>query len=223
MKKCQNVPQGQLVINRRFQPAGITKKTAIFALSLIATVIATMSCDDSKTLQEYIEEERAAIKKYVNMQDIKVLSTYPADSTFAENEYFRTKDGLYFHVVDKGNGLTVKEYIEKYSSAEVLVRFDYFYYVKSFVSKTGADTIYWKNYSNYYGLMDAPMEFRYGYSASYGKYEADLSCDGWAIPLDYVKEGAIVDLIIPSALGTTTDNTGFNAVFYKNLKYTKFY
>ncbi|GHT20260.1 DUF4827 domain-containing protein [Bacteroidia bacterium] len=205
MKKGQYVPQGQYFINRRLQPTGIMK----LVISLVATVFATMSCDTSKTLQEYIDEEKDAIRKYLSMQEIEVLSIFPADTTFKENEYFRaSSDGLYFRVAKKGTGRQIK------SMNEVLVRFDYFYYVKSFVSKEGADTIFASTFANYF-----PMEFQYGNPYSYGKNTYDLSCNGWAVPLSYVNEGTVIDLLVPSALGTSSDNSGFSPVFYKNLIY----
>ncbi|GHT38145.1 DUF4827 domain-containing protein [Bacteroidia bacterium] len=167
-----------------------------------------MSCDTSKTLQEYIDEEKDAIKRYISAQGIVPLAEFPTDTIFEENEYFRTSDGLYFRVNKKGTGRKYK-YLD-----EVLVRFDYFYYVKSFVSKEGADTIFASTFANYF-----PMEFNYGNPYSYGKSTYDLSCNGWAVPLSYVNEGTVIDLLVPSALGTSSDNSGFSPVFYKNLTY----
>ncbi|GHT52373.1 DUF4827 domain-containing protein [Bacteroidia bacterium] len=194
------------------------KKTFIYTFSLIATAFATVACDSSKTLQEYIEEERNAINRYISMQNITVLTTYPAEdlveTVFADTTaFFRTSDGLYFRVNKQGNGTKVT-YMK-----EVIMRFDYLYYVKSFVSSEGADTISGQYFTNYY----YPMEFRYGNAYSYAKNSYDLSCNGWAVPLSYVTEGAVIDIIIPSSLGTSSDNSAFNAVFYKNLQYSKFY
>jgi hypothetical protein len=183
------------------------KRTFLFALSVIATVFATVGCDNSKTLQEYIDEEKAAIKKYISMQEIEVLDEFPPDSTFAANVYFRTSDGLYFRIEKQGTGRKIK-YMDL-----VLVRFEYFYYVKSFISSEGADTIFASSFANYF-----PMEFNYG-SGIYGKTTYDLSCNGWAIPLMYVNEGAVVDVLVPSSLGTSSDNSAFSPVFYKNLIY----
>jgi hypothetical protein len=136
-----------------------------------------------------------------------VLEEYPNDSIFRENEYFKTKEGLYMHVIDPGNtARRVKAY------QEVLLRFEHMRYIKNYVAgNTDSITI---------SYVYFPIEFHYGVSYTGGV--SGLVCPGFAIPLSYVGEGAVVDLIIPSELGNSTDNSNFAPTFYKNLKYTKF-
>jgi len=190
------------------------RKTVIFVLSFTTLVVVNIACNKQKSTQEYLREEKKAIERYIDREGIIVVTTYPKSTypngQFKANEYFKTNEGLYIHVVDSGNGQRVK------LREEVQVRFDYMYYVKTFVS---GDTSRLTLPFYYF-----PQQFIYGQS-NYGKSSADLSCDGWAIPLAYVGEGAIVDLIIPSALGTSYDNSypNFNTVFYRNLTYTKFW
>ena len=177
-----------------------------FYLLLIVTLFVTLySCDNTKTPQEYLREEKKAVDRFISRNDIRVLREYPADGVFQENEYFRTPDGLYIHVVDSGNGKRVRPMIDN-----VMVRFDHYLDVKKYVS--GDTTKYTLNYTGF------PIEFRYGIPGSYGSY----ACNGWAAPLTYVGEEAVVNLIIPSALGASSDNSAYRAVFYKNLKYTRF-
>jgi hypothetical protein len=171
-----------------------------------------MACDSQKSLQEYLREEKRDIERYIEREGIIVLKSYPADSIFKEKEFFRTSEGLYMHVTNRGSNVRVKPLVD-----HVQVRFEYFYYVKDFVSGQSVEDIKIPFFDLY------PMEFIYGNAGSYGKSSYDLSCNGWAIPLAYVGEGAIVDLIIPSSLGTSSDNSNFNVAFYKNLKYTAFY
>ncbi|MDR0682008.1 MAG: DUF4827 domain-containing protein [Dysgonamonadaceae bacterium] len=188
------------------------KKSIIFIVSIIVLAIASIACDNQKSLQEYLREERRDIERYIEREGIIVLKSYPKDSIFKEKEFFKTSEGLYMHVTDRGNNVRVKPLED-----QVLVRFEYFYYIKDFVSGTSLEDIKIP-YPDLY-----PMEFIYGQQGSYGKSSIDLSCNGWAIPLAYVGEKAVVDLIIPSSLGTSSDNTNFNVVFYKNLTYTAFY
>ncbi|MDR0542180.1 MAG: DUF4827 domain-containing protein [Dysgonamonadaceae bacterium] len=185
------------------------RKTVAFILSVILLGLINLSCDNSKSMQEYIREEKKSIERYISAKGIVVLDEYPKDSLFGENQYFKTSEGLYMHVVDRGNPA---RRVESYN--EVLVRFDYFVYVKSYVS--GATDSIVLNY------LYLPIAFRYGIPGSYSNDPAGLACNGFAIPLSYVGEGAVVDLIIPSELGNATDNSSFAPVFYKNLKYTKF-
>jgi hypothetical protein len=189
------------------------KKTVIFVLSVIFLALANMACESQKTTQEYLREEKKAIERYIDRQGITILKDYPKDHKFGAKEYYRTNEGLYIHVVDSGNGVKVKPFVD-----EVQVRFDYLYYVKTYVSGDTA-SIPFDNIGPYYG--EYPFSFIYGQSASY----TNLACDGWALPLSYITEGAIINLIITSSLGAEYDNSyqNFNAVFYKNLIYTSFY
>jgi hypothetical protein len=188
------------------------KKTGIFVFSAIILAIANMACNNQKTIQEYLREEKKAIDRYIAREGIIVLKEYPEDSTFQEKEYYRTSDGLYMHVSNRGSDVRVKPLVD-----QVQVRFEYFYYVKDYVSGDTARIVM------PFSLL--PQEFIYGQSGSYGKHTYDYSCNGWAIPLGYVGEGAVVDLIIPSALGASFDNyyPNYNPIFYKNLIYTNFY
>ena len=183
------------------------RKVVVFILSFILLIGISISCDNSKSMQEYIREEKKAIERYILSQRIEVLDEYPQDSVFKENQYYKTSEGLYMHVVDPGN---TERRIQTYG--EVLLRFDYMYYIKNYVSGS-TDSIA-------ISYVYFPIEFRYG--ISYSIDPTGLACAGFAIPLSYVGEGAVVDLIIPSELGNTNDNGSFAPVFYKNLKYTKF-
>jgi len=187
------------------------RKIHFYLLLIVGLFVTLYSCDNAKTPQEYLREEKKAVDRFISRNDIKVLKEYPADGVFQENEYFRTPDGLYIHVVDSGNGKRVRPHnsADSYRST-VLVRFDYYLDVKSYVS---GDTT---KYSLGYAYL--PIEFKYGIPGSYG----DLACNGWAVPLSYVGEEAIVDLIIPSSLGASSHNSAYRAIFYKNLKYTRF-
>lgn len=184
-------------------------KTVVFIITLVLLGLAGFSCDNSQSMQEYIREEKKSIERYILSQKIEVLNTYPKDSIFKENQYYKTSDGLYMHVSDRGN---LNRRIKIYD--EVLVRFDHFYYIKNFVSGQTDSIVL--------SYLYLPIAFEYGVSGTYGNDPAGLACSGFAVPLPYVGEGAVVDLIIPSELGNSTDNSSFAPVFYRNLKYTKF-
>ena len=179
------------------------KKGISFILSLITIIVLISSCNDQKTAQELIQEEKKAIERFIARNGIRTLSSYPKDGVFAENEYYRNPDGLYIHVVDSGNGRRAV------NADEIQVRFSEIQYFKSDTTSTSSDYI-----SAY------PFAFLYGNPYSYDSY---YSCIGWAIPLSYVGEGAVVNLIIPSNLGATNDQNAYRPVFYKGLRYTSFY
>jgi hypothetical protein len=168
--------------------------------------IACLSCDKSQSMQEYIREEKKSIERYILSKNIEVLNEYPKDSIFKENQYYKTSEGLYMHVSDHGNrGRRAEAY------QEIMLRFDYFYYIKNYVSGQ-TDSIVLNSY------LSLPIKFKYGIQGTY----TGLACNGFALPLSYVGEGGVVDLIVPSELGNSSDSGSFIPVFYKNLKYTKF-
>ena len=181
------------------------RRIHFYSLFIVTLFVTLYSCDNRKTPQEYLREEKKAVDRFINRNDIRVLREYPTNGVFQENEYFRTPDGLYINVVDSGNGKRVRPLIDN-----VMVRFDHYLDVKSYVS--GDTTKYALNYAYF------PIEFRYGIPGSYGVF----ACAGWAIPLSYVGEEAVINLIIPSSLGASSDNSAYRAIFYKNLKYTRF-
>ncbi|MCC8144884.1 MAG: DUF4827 domain-containing protein [Bacteroidales bacterium] len=188
------------------------RKTVLFILTAMIAGIFLVACENQKTAQEYIREERKAIERFITTKNIKVLNNYPANHNFGANEFYRTNEGLYIQVVDSGNGTRVRPLIDR-----VQVRFNYLIDVKSYV--TGAkDSVVPPE-------SILPMQFIYGVPGSYGQPDVlyNFSCDGWAIPLQYIYEEAIINLIVPSSLGTKNDNQYFVARYYHNLKYTKFY
>ena len=184
------------------------RKTVAFIMSFVLLGFINIACDSGKSVQEYIREERKAIERYLLTQNIEVLNEYPQNRVFdlEKNQYYKTSEGLYMQVVDSGNSRRVQTY------DEVLIRFDYLYYIKSYVSGSTDSIVV--------SYMYFPIEFRYG--ISYSTDPTGLACSGFAIPLTYVGEGAVLNLIIPSELGNSTDNGSFAPVFYRNLKYTKF-
>jgi hypothetical protein len=177
------------------------RKVLLLTIVALFPILFSCSDDDSgkektidkeKTIEDFIKEERNAINRFIDMQDIIILKTYPKDSTFKENEYFQTVDGLYFNVVKNGNGTTLPMY------GKCKIQYEYRLDIKSYVS--GKDNSI--TYSN----------DLYNYSA----------CLGWRIPVEgqYVTEDAVLNLIIPSWLGSKSDFDNFNPAFYKSLKYT---
>ena len=182
------------------------KKCISGTIFLIIISCISFSCKQQKSLQELLQEERKAIDRFITMNDLVILKDYPQDGVFKEKEYYRTTEGLFFHVVDSGNGTRAQ------LLNDVTVRFEYCQYIKDVVQ--GSATVITDPYSR------NPISFVYGIPQT---YSASLYlCQAWVIPLMYVGEEAIVDMIIPSSLGASSDNSYISPVFYKNLRYTRF-
>jgi len=184
------------------------KKWTYSVVSIVVVLCISVSCRQSKSLQELLQEESKAIDKFISMNDFVILRDYPKDGVFKSNEYYKTTDGLFLQVVDSGNGTRAK------LLDEVSVRYDYFQYIKNVVQ--GDSSIYLP--SNPYD----PDSFVYGITQTYSSYSSPV-CQAWIIPLSYVGEGAVMNLIVPSTIGSYVDRyQNIAPVFYKNLRYTRF-
>jgi len=187
------------------------QKTSIFVISSIVLLICLLgsSCNKQKSLQERLQEEKRAISRYIDRNNFVILNEYPKDGVFKEKEFFRTSDGLYIHVVDSGNGRRAVPFRD-----EVTVRFEY----RHDIALSDTAILRWSSS----GWVN-PFSFIYGLSQSYSVSGSSYECTGWVIPLAHVGERAVVDLIIPSSLGSYNDNGSINPVFYKGVTYTNFY
>lgn len=83
-------------------------------ITFVACVAAMLfaSCKHDKTYAEYLEDEHDAIAKYMKENNIKVVNTMPdSTSEWLTEEgypvYYKFSDGLYFHLVDKGDTTTL--------------------------------------------------------------------------------------------------------------------
>ena len=109
------------------------------------------SCDDSKTYAELKEEEREAIKRYIELNNIKVISEeefQKQDSTtsLSDNEYVLFEEsGVYMQVVERGDGEVLAD-----GRYEILTR-----YWELVINEDGtADTISSNMNGNYYPHPD---------------------------------------------------------------------
>jgi len=184
----------------------MSKKISCILL-ITAVFCAFFACSNNgKNLQELLKEERKAIDRYIVMNDLIILKDYPKDGVFGEKEYFKTDEGLFLQVVDSGNGKRVK------LLDDVCIRYDYFQSVKE-VAKGDSIKYSFNSYE--------PFSFIYGIPQTYSSYYSPV-CEAWVIPLQYVGENAILNLIIPSSIGCKSDNNYVIPVFYRNLRYTRF-
>ncbi|MDR1371584.1 MAG: DUF4827 domain-containing protein [Dysgonamonadaceae bacterium] len=182
------------------------KKILCFIFGIIAILFISAGCNSEKSMQELIREEKKAIERYIANNRLNILTSYPSDSVFGEKDFFKTNEGVYFRVTEKGTGEMATIY-----KTEVTLRVDSVHYFAH------SDTsIYSMGSIN-------PFEFIYGLTASYIANKDGMSfCPAWAIPLKYVGVHAKVDMIVPSEYGTATNNSSFTPVFYKGVEYTNF-
>lgn len=199
-------------------------KKGITILMLMGCVLNLMfsvsSCNDTKTYEELKADEKKVIKRILAEKNINVLSEYPKDGVFGENEFVQLSSGIYLNVVDSGNGNRAV-----YDETTVLVRAsgEWFETDTSYTFSTFVNSAY-------------PFEFKYGYAYNVVSEKASdyyyymFFGMGFESILAYVGEGAIVKLIVPGyseiggyAAGSSMQNADgsvYIPIYYDKVKYT---
>ncbi len=168
----------------------------IIILSIVAIAVFT-SCNKNRTYAQHLGDERKAIELFIDKNQIKVLKEYPKDSVFKANEFFfDSKSGIYYNVIDPGNGRKIKQ------GEEFYIRFKGLKYISS------SDTA---TYSNIQSLK--PEVLVYGNTSTY-------SSVGWIAPLKNVGDRAKVKLIVPFNMGLPNDQQpAYKTAYYEELNY----
>jgi hypothetical protein len=149
-----------------------------------------------------LKEEKRAISRLIDENGFEVLSSYPENGVFKENQFVKLKSGLYINVIDSGNGKRATV------NTTILCRFS----VKELLD----DTIPQENFSN--GTY--PIEFKYGIGltsgSSFGTYYYN---QGLASGLEYVGDSAWVKLIVPFAMGSEYHSQYGIPLYYSRVRY----
>ncbi|MBQ2858113.1 MAG: DUF4827 domain-containing protein [Bacteroidaceae bacterium] len=192
------------------------KKLSILLMVVCGLGFTFLSCNDGKTYAELKEEEREAIKRFIELNEIKVIDEKQfedQDSTtnVAANEYVLfDESGVYMQVIERGKGELLEE-----GRHEILVR-----YVEEQIADDGTtDTLSLNTIPNLYAHPDDFILTKQGnsLSASFGAngamYQTHSSAyvpSGWLLPLNYLKVGREISgrskirLILPHSQGTAT-------------------
>ncbi|MEG2514112.1 MAG: DUF4827 domain-containing protein [Bacteroidaceae bacterium] len=182
------------------------KKLSLLFLSLLTVGLSLQSCDNYVTYAEQLKAEKEAIKKFISVNNIKVISTdqfYNQDSTtnVEKNEYVLFADnGIYMQIVEQGDERKAE------SNDEILAR------TLEVLIASGDTTVYtfplthdtFRYTSNSYQVLGQFIDYVRG--GMYNAYGTQVPA-GWLVPLSYVKLGsnvstrAEVKLIVPSKMG----------------------
>lgn len=204
------------------------KKLGLLLMMTVGFGMSFQSCDDSKTYAELKEEEREAIKRYIELNNIKVIDEKQfkeQDSTtnVANNEYVLfAESGVYMQVLERGNGEVIED-----GRYEILTR-----YWELVINEDGtADTISSNMNGNYYPHPDEFKLTKSGNSLSasfvgsggamYQTHGSASVPSGWLLPLNYLKVGreisgrSSVNLIVPHSRGTSTASSQVVPCYYE--------
>ena len=203
------------------------KKLSIILTMVFGLGLFFQSCNNGKTYAEMKEEERDAIKRFIELNDIKVIDEEQfaeQDSTtdVSANEYVLFKEtGIYMQVIERGNGESLGE-----GRHEILVR-----YMEERIKQNGdADTLSLNNLSNLYAHPDEFILTKEdkSYSATfttlgamYNTHSSAYVPSGWLMALNYLKVGreissrSKIKLILPHSQGTSTATAEVFPCFYE--------
>lgn len=205
------------------------KKLGILLWVVFGLGIILQACNDQKTYAELKEEEREAIKRFIEVRDIKVISEdqfEEQDSTTNVdlNEYVLFKEsGVYLQIIDRGNGELIED-----GRHELLARYE----EEEITDDGTTDTLSLNTWTNYYPHPDDLVVTKSGknYSgtfnsgAMYSTHGSTSVPSAWMLVLNYVKPGRAlsgrswVRMIVPHSEGTMTASQQVFPTYYE-IKY----
>lgn len=175
----------------------MVKRIITYFFVAAALAVQLVSCDDGMTYAERMEQEREIIDAFLADSGFYNVESFPTDSFRDSKEFMLFPDGMYMRVEDFGSGRAFK------SGDMVTVRF-------TEVNLSNQLTV-----SNI--AASHPDVFRYQVSGStqtgifvsdemgdpfmVSLYSSTAVPSGWLLPLEYVRSGSRVRLIVPHKLG----------------------
>ncbi len=165
-------------------------KKILFSFLSGLLVLSMISCDDDT--QKYADQLKAQdklIEEFIQRENIKVLNSFP--TTWNANDYVKTESGLYFHLVEAGEGDTIR------TGDNVYIR-----YKQKTLVENAIEEEYWTT-------QDAPHPTTL-------QYNIDLQCLGWNEAIGYMKRNnAHCKIIVPSTIGFSTAQNNVTPYFFE--------
>ena len=202
------------------------KKLSIF-LMFVLGIVAFQSCDDTKTYAELKEEDREAIKRFIEANEIKVIdedtfAEQDSVTNLAENEYvFFDETGVYLQIIEKGKGETLET-----GRHEILAR-----YIEEMINEDGtSDTLAYNTDPDWYPHPDVFIltKTENAYAASFDNNASMVEIHasnsvpaGWIQPFEYLKVGreiparSKIRLIVPHSQGTSSAVQAVTPCYYE--------
>ena len=203
------------------------KKLGILLMMVFGLGLAFQSCNNGKTYAEMKEEEREAIQRIIELNNIMVFdedqfAEQDSMTNVAANEYVLFEEsGVYMQVLERGNGGLLED-----GRHEILVR-----YVEEQIVEDGTvDTLSLNTISNLYAYPDEFIltKEKNSMSASFstsgamsGAHSSAYVPSGWLLPLNYLKVGreisgrSKIKLILPHSQGTATASSQVFPCYYE--------
>ena len=206
------------------------KKLGILWMLVFGLGFAFQACDNHKTYAEMKEEERDAIRRFIELRDFKVIDEeqFFAQDTVTnveKNEYVLFQEsGVYMQILNRGGGSLLED-----GRHDILVRYE-----EEEITEDGTtDTLSLNTWTNYYPHPDEFVLTKTGNSfsgalaasgAMYGTHGSTSVPSAWMLVFDYITPGRKVSdrshirLIVPHSEGTITASQSVTPAYY-DIKY----
>lgn len=150
----------------------------IKSLGIMLLLLLLAACENSTNYSQLLKAEEELIQDWLLRNDITLLDEFPADTVFAANEMYHFDEGIYFQLLEKGVGDTLRK------GDKLVLR-----YRQSTLDIYPMVEDYWTTQDRPY-----PSEISYGSLSN--------SCEGWQRAFELMKKSeAHARIIVPSKLG----------------------
>ena len=151
-------------------------KIRFFGMILLLMLLS--ACENSTNYSQLLKAEEELIQDWLLLNEMVLLDEFPADTVFGGNEMYHFEDGIYFQLIEKGVGDTLR------TGDKLVLR-----YKQSTLDVYPMVEDYWTTQDRPY-----PNEISYGSLSN--------SCEGWQKAFELMKKSeAHARIIVPSKLG----------------------
>ena len=145
---------------------------------LMLLLVAMVSCESETNYSQLLKAEEELIADWLVRNEMVLLDEFPADTVFGANEMYHFEDGIYFQMIAKGEGDTLRR------GDKLVLR-----YKQATMDEYPMEEDYWTTQDRPY-----PNEITYG--------DLTNSCEGWQKAFELMqKSEAHARIIVPSKLG----------------------
>ncbi len=145
---------------------------------MMLLLMAMVACESETNYSQLLKAEEELIEDWLTRNEIVVLDEFPVDTVFGANEMYHFEEGIYFQLIEKGVGDTLR------TGDKLVLR-----YRQSTLDEFPMVEDYWTTQDRPY-----PNEIIYGSLTN--------SCEGWQKAFELMKKSeAHARIIVPSKLG----------------------
>ncbi len=178
-------------------------RTYILIITIFTIIMSAVSCKDQKTYADYLKEETKAIDEFIVKNNLNILNKFPSNGVFGEKDFYKDPETkVYFNIVEYGD-TTENIFIGE----KIFVRFMGLKYFMVDDSTT---------YTNNDNINPQEIDYVGPVNSSTRSY---YTVPGWAVPLHRIGHNALVKMIIPFNMGSSTERSQYQPTYYDRIEY----